>query len=253
MFQSWLAAFVGWFPVFAVAVLTAIFVWRRLWRELPFFFLYLASALLVGIIRYVTLRWFSHRSYFYAYWICDLCVSVVVFLPMYEILLRRLFRGFQKNRFYANLFPLAAFVILVLTIVTAGQSHDKGAAFQSASRAFDVMRTAILVFFIGLMAFMGRQWTRYDLGITLGFAIQAAVALANSAVRVRMHYLPTVMDTIELVAYNLSCFIWLITFWKPERGTALQFANQLDPQMLQQARGWETTLRDWLAPGKGKR
>jgi hypothetical protein len=253
MFQSWLAAVVGWVPVFAVAVLAVILAWRRLWRELPFFFLYLVSALLVTIVRYVTFHQFSHKVYFYAFWVCDLFVSVVVFLPMYEVFLRRLFRGFQRNNFYKSIFPLVAFVILVLTVVTAMQAHDKGAAFQMASRAFDFMRTAVLVFFIGLMAFMGRRWTRYDLGITLGFAIQAAVALANSAVRVRMHYRPTFMDTVEIVAYNISCLIWLITFLRPEKRTPLQSAEHLDPEMLHQAQGWEEQLKGWLTARKSKR
>jgi hypothetical protein len=253
MLQSWLATVVGWFPVFAVTVLSGVFLWRRLWRELPFFFLYLASALVVTVIRYVVFHRFSHRTYFYVYWICDLFGSVVVFLPMYEVFLRRLFRGFQKNTFYKAIFPLAAFVILVLTVVTATQAHDKGAAFQIASRAFDFMRTAILVFFIGLMGFMGRQWTRYDLGITLGFAIQAAVALANAAVRVRMHYIPSAMDTVEVTSYNVSCIIWLITFWKPQKPAQLATAEQLDPEMLQQARSWEGQLKDWIAPRKGRR
>lgn len=253
MLQSWFVAVVGWFPVLAVVALWAIFVWRRLQRELPLFFLYLSSALLVTVVRYVAFHWFSHRMYFYIYWTCDLFMSVVVFMPMYEVFLRRLFRGFYKNRFYKSIFPLVAFVILVLTVVTAIQAHDKGAAFLMASRGFDFMRTAVLVFFIGLMAFMGRQWTRYDLGITLGFAVQAAVALVNSAVRVRMHYRPTVMETVEIVAYNVSCLIWLVTFWKREKPAQLAPAEQIDPAMLQQARSWEEQLKDWIAPRKSKR
>src|SRR5262249_26455717 len=253
MFQSWLAAFVGWFPVVAVAVVAAIFLWRRLWRELPFFFLYLTSALLVTVVRYVAFHQFSHRTYFYIYWTCDLFLAVVVFLPMYEVFLRRLFRSFQRNRFYASIFPLVAFAIFILTVVTAIQAQDKGAAFQAASRAFDFPRTAVLVFFIGLMAFMGRKWTRYDLGITLGFAVQAAVALANAAVRVRMHYRPSVMDTVEVIAYNVTCVIWLVTFWKPEKPLQLTPAEQLSPEMVQQARSWEEQLKTWIAPRKSKR
>src|SRR5262249_51350884 len=157
----------------------------------------------------------------------------IVFLAIYEVFLRRLFPGFQKIRFYRKLFSWVAVGVLVLTVLTALQAHDKGAAFRMASRAFDFARTAMLVFFISLMAFMGRQWTRYDLGITLGFAIQAAVALANAAVRVRMHYRPSVMDTVEVIAYNVTCVIWLVTFWKPEKPSQLTPAEQLSPEMVQ--------------------
>jgi hypothetical protein len=194
----------------------------------------------------------GRSAYFYAYWITDLVVSFVVFFPLYEIFLRRLFPGFQKNRFYRNAFPLFAVLVLVLTILTALQAPDKRAAFQMASRGFDFARTVTLVFFIGLMAFMGRQWPRYDLGIALGFGVQAAVALANSAVRTAMHYKPTVLGTVELVAYNVTCFIWLVTFWKPEKPSVPVTAEPLDPGMLHQARGWEEQLKSWLAPRKDK-
>src|SRR5215472_6845095 len=181
MLLAWLLFFLRWFPLLVVSLLVAIFLWRRAWREVPFFFVYLASALLIGIVRYAALL-LSRRSYFYTYWISDLIISIVAFLPMYEVFLRQLFAGFSKNRFYRNVFPLVAAAVLVLGVLTALQARDKGAAFQMASRAFDFMRTSVLVFFIGLMLFMGRYWTRYDLGITLGFAIQAAVALTAAAV-----------------------------------------------------------------------
>jgi hypothetical protein len=252
MFRTWAWFLVVWLPVGAVSMVAAIFLWRRLWRDLPFFFLYLAFGLLVGIVRYLSSP-FGEWSVFYTYWISDLVASLVVFLAMYEVFLRRLFARSNKNRFYNRFFPLVAVVVLILAVLTAAQAPDKGAAFSMASRAFDFIRTAVLVFFIGLMLLMGREWTRYDLGITLGFAIQAAVALANSAVRARMHYVPTIMDTVEIVAYDLSCLIWLITFWKPEKRTKFITPEQLDPEMLHQARSWETQLKDWLTPGKSKR
>jgi hypothetical protein len=252
MLQTWLLFAAHWLPFVALGLTAMAFVWRRLWRVLPLFYLYLVFALLVGVIRYVTSR-LGRAPYFYTYWTSDLVASVVVFLPVYEVFLRRLFAGFYKTRFYRYIFPLVAIVILILAVITALQAHDKGAAFQMASRAFDFMRTALLVFFIGLMLFMGRNWSRYDLGITLGFAIQAAVALASSAVRTSLHYIPSITYDIELVAYNISCLIWLVTFWKPEKRTQFASPEQLDQEMLHQARSWETQLKGWLTPGKNKR
>lgn len=233
-------------------LLLMLFVWRRLWQDLPLFFLYLASAEGIVLVRYLALR-SGQRAYFYTYWISDLVISVIALLPIYEVFLRRLFTGFHKTRFYRSIFPIVATTILVVAVLTAVQARDEGAAFHMASRGFDLMRSAVLIFFIGLMLFMGRTWTRYDLGITLGFGIQAAIALANSAVRARMHYQTTVLDTIEFIAYNISCLIWLITFWKPEKRTEFVSPEQLDPEMLHQARSWETQLKDWLTPGKSKR
>lgn len=238
-----------WYPLLAVLLLAAIFVWRRLFRELPFFFFYLVSALLITAMRFGMMH-LGRRAYFYTYWISDLAGSLIVFLAIYEVFLRRLFHGFHKIHFYRKLFAMVAVGVLLLTVLTALQANDKGAAFQMASRAFDFMRTAVLVFFIGLMTFMGREWTRYDLGIALGFGIQASAALATAAVRTQMHYKPTFMDTVQAIAYNVSCLIWLLAFWKQENREEVPPKDELGPQLLREARGWETILKSWLKPGK---
>lgn len=240
-----------WFPVSALLILFGFIVARHVYRKLPFFFVYVLSALLLGAARYAAF-YFSRNLYFYVYWISELVAAVVVSLALYEVFLRRLFARFQKVRFYRGLFPVLALVVLILTILTALQTHDKGKAFLMASRAYDFARTAVLVILVSLMALMGRQWTRYDFGIALGFAIQAAVALFNAAVRTTLHYHPTVMDTVEAVSFNLSCLIWLLTFWRPDTPSPSLTIDRLDIDVLQQSRTAETVLKNWLAGDKNK-
>ncbi|HEX5434768.1 MAG TPA: hypothetical protein VFY05_11060 [Candidatus Angelobacter sp.] len=176
--------------------------------------------------------------------------AVIFSLALYEVFLRRLFPRFHKVSLYRALFPGAAAAILLLTIIAVLQSSDRSAAFHIASRAFDFVRTAFLVFFMLLMLLMGRQWSRYDLGITLGFGIQAAAALANAAVRSRLGHRSQFFDTAEAITFEAACVIWLITFSKPEHAHRLQPAETLDPLVLPQARKWESVLKDWLTPGK---
>jgi len=230
-------------------LVSAILLWRRTYRQLPLFFVYVFSAWLFGIIRVIAFR-MGKQPYFYTYWISELAGAVTVSLALYEVFLRRLFMRFYKVRFYRNLFPAAAFVILLLTIITALQSPDKRAAFLMASRGFDFVRTSVLVFFVALMAVMGREWTRYDFGIALGFGLQAAVALVNAAVRTQFQYKPTILGTVEVVAYDVACIIWLITFWKPEQALAPAPAVQPTPEALHEAKKWEDSLKDFLTPGK---
>ncbi len=231
----------------ALAVLAAIFLVRRLYRELPFFFLYLVSALLIGICRYAALQ-LGRRSYFYFYWISDLAASVIFLLPFYEVFLRRLFPRFYRVRLYRNVFPVVAVLVLVGTIGAALQAPNKAAAFQMASRGFDFMRTAVLTFLMLLMILMGRNWTRYDFAISVGFGIQAAVALINSAVRTWQHTSSALFSNLEYVAYDFACLIWVIAFSKPERAPG-STPQPLDIETLQQARKWEETLKDFLKPG----
>jgi hypothetical protein len=238
-----------WFSVVILTLLSAVFLWRRIWRELPLFFLYIASAPLLGILRFLVYHQ-NQSAYFYVYWISELAEAVIFSLALYEVFIRRIFPRFHKVRFYRALFPAAAAAILLLTIVAALQSSDRKAAFQVASSAFDFVRTAFLVFFMFLMLLMGRQWGRYDLGITLGFGIQAAAALANAAVRTRLGHRSAAFDTAEIITFEIACVIWLITFLKPERPDHLQPAEPLDASVLPEVRRWEAVLKDWLTPGK---
>lgn len=247
--QNMLAFLPFWMALFALGCLTLLLLWRKVYRRLPFFFLYVLSAVLIGAARYIT-AFTAQRAYFYTYWISELAGAVIISLALYEILLRRLFPGFQKLRFYRHLFPIAATIILFLTIVTALNTPDRRAAFLMASRAFDFLRTAVLIFIVALMAVMGRNWTRYDFGVALGFGVQAVAALINAAVRTRLHYQPTFLGTIELLSYDASCIIWLITFLRPEQPPSALVTDNIPTESLLEARKWESALKDWLTPGK---
>jgi hypothetical protein len=249
MLAGLLPSFLFWFPVVVLFLVAILFIRHQIYRELPFFFLYAVSAPAVGLLRYATFR-VSHSAYFYVYWIAELELAVAFSLAVYEVFLRRLFPRFHKVRLYRALFPAVAGIILLLTIIAALGSPNQHAAFQLASRVFDFLRTAFLVFFMFLMLLMGRQWNRYDLGITLGFGLQAAAALANAAVRGKLGHRSPVFDNAEIMAFEVACVIWLITFLKPEPSRALQPAESFDPSVLPHARKWEEVLKDWLTPGK---
>jgi hypothetical protein len=254
--MGWLLTFAGmlpqilfWFPVGVLGLLSLIFILRRIYSELPFFFLYTSSSFVFGVMRYSAFR-LNSGAFFYVYWISELSGAVIFSLAIYEIFFRRIFPRFLSVRFYRKLFPSVALVILLLTVAAAMQSSDRAAAFRLASRIFDFVRTAFLLFFLALMLIMGRQGTRYESGITLGFGIQAAAALANAAVRGKLGHRSRLFDNAETITFELACVIWLITFLKPKEPDHLQPAAPLDQETLQEARKWETALKDWLTPGK---
>lgn len=232
-------------------LVSAILFWRRTYRQLPFVFVYLLSAWVFGIARFIAFK-IGQQPYFYTYWISELAGTITVLLALYEVFLRRIFARFYKVRLYRNLFPAIAVVILALTIITALQAPDTRAVFLMASRGFDFVRTSVLVFFVALMALMGREWERYDFGIALGFGLQAAVALTDAAVRARIHYKPTVLDTIEILAYDVACLIWLITFWKPASAAARppDDSHRIAAETLPEARKWEEVVKDLFTPSK---
>ncbi len=241
-----------WLSLPALAVLAGILVWRKLHREFPFFFWFVVVADLATVVRFIA-KFGSPWTYFYAYWISDLIVTVFNFLAVYELFVRRLFPSFHKVRFYRYLFATAAAATIFLGWLTALEAPDKRAAFLIEARVLNFIIAAALVLLVSLMIFMNRQWTRHDFGIALGFAINAAAFMFISAMWVRTHYGPSTVDRLPVIFYDLSCLIWLITFWKPEKRTEFLSPDRLDPDMLHQARSWETLLKNWLTPDRSKR
>jgi hypothetical protein len=239
---------VDWLSLPILAALAVILLWRGHRREFPFFFWFVVVTEFSTVLRFLV-RFSSPQTYFYAYWISDLVITVFNFLAVYELFVRRLFPRFFKVRFYRYLFPIMAAIIIFFGWLTALQAPDKNAAFLIEARVLDFVLVAMLAFFVALMMLMGRQWTRYDFGIALGFGINSAAFLFASAMWVRTHYRPTSVNHLPLIAYDLTCIVWLYCFWTAPK-TPVSPSPTLPTEALHEARKWESTLKDFIAPGK---
>lgn len=246
---SWFWSFLAWLSLPLLAVLACVIAWRRLQREFPFFLSYVSVACLVGVIRFAVYKICSPTVYFYVFWCSDVVVVLAALLAIYETFLRRMFPGFAAVRFYRYLFPTAVGLIALFGFLSAMHSADTRAAFLITSRVLDFIRSAVIGFFVAVILFMGRQFTGYEFSIAAGFGLQAAVALANAALRTQTHYAATVLDRFEPLAFDASCLIWLWSFSKKNELPPPSVVK-LDPEMLHQARKLEETLKDFLTPGK---
>jgi hypothetical protein len=247
---GWGWQIVIWMSLPLLLLITGIFYWRGLHREFPLFFRFLLVMDVSALLRFVAQFWFP-RTYFYVYWITDLVITIANFLAVYELFGRRLFPRFQKVRLYRFLFPVAAVVTLFLAFLTALEAPDRREAFLIESRVLDFILVAVLGFFILLMFFTGRNWTRWDFAIAFGFAINCAAFLITSAVWVRVHYRSTIFEGLAVIAYDASCLIWLYYFSTGARPVR-QVTDGLSPVPLEEARVWESMLKTWLSPGKPK-
>ncbi|HLW53340.1 MAG TPA: hypothetical protein VKW06_10895 [Candidatus Angelobacter sp.] len=251
--DSWLWEILSWISLPVIALLAGILVWRRLHRVFPLFFLFLLASELVGILRFVASRYGKPLTYFYVYWISDLVLMICSFLAVYELFLLRLFPKFYKVGLYRRIFALAAAIIMAAAWSAAFLSSNRGAWFAAESRVLSLVLVATLAFFASLMMIMGRAWTKYDFGVGFGFAINNAAILTTSAVWVRVHFQSTNLQQLPLIAFDLSCLLWLYCFWSEDKSSGRDLAVPVDTGVLHQARTWETMLKTWLSPGKGKR
>jgi hypothetical protein len=248
--SGWIWDVVAWISLPLLVLLAGVMLWKRLEREFPFFFTYVTVTAAIGVIRFVAYKWYSADVYFVVYWSSDFVILLTTFLAIYEVFLRRLFPGFSRVRFYRYLFPIVAFALSLAALLMALYAHDRRAAFLTISRVFDFLRSAVIGFFVLLILFMGRAFTGYEFSITSGFGIQAALALAHAAVRLRGGR-STTMARLELIAFDLACLIWLWSFASEEEEMSSKGSvPESDPAALQEAKKWEKSLKGFITPGK---
>lgn len=246
---EWLRLFLSWFSLPILAILAGVFLWRKLQKKFPLFFIYILVTELVTITRLVAYRIIPQKSFPDIYWVSSLVATLCGILAIYEVFVRRLFTKFYRVRFYRYLFPAAAIAITGLAIFTAFVSNDRWAFFATVDHMFTFIRVALLGLFVALMIVMGREWTRYEFGIAFGFGLLTAVSFFTFALQSRFLHSGTELPRI---AWNITCLIWLICFWKPATEIEASSPLPLQSEVLEDARRWESTLKQWIAPSKKK-
>lgn len=247
---SWLWEIIQWLSLPVLGCLAIVLFRRKYHRDFAFFTAYALIVCVIGVIRFVVYKEFSATIYFYAYWLSDFVIYLAALLAIYETFLRRLFPGGFKVRFFRYLFPSAAALVFLLTFLTAFDSHNKRALLFITSRALDFLCSAVIAFFVFLLVVMGRRLSGLEFNVALGFGIQAAVVLVSAALTTQAHYTASVLARFEPISYDVASLIWLITFWKTEKPAPVSPGVQISPEMVQQARTWESALKDSFRPKK---
>lgn len=239
---------VDWFSLPALVVLSLALIRKKFAREFPFFFCYAVASALISGAR--LLAYGSRHRYFYVYWISDSVSTVLALLATCELAVRRLFPNFQRIRFYRYLFLIGGVIIAVSAALTAA-SNKTLVLMPIVIRGLhtiDFLRVALLLFFVALMLFMGRRWGRHEFGIAFGLGITAAAWLATLAVFTKS--LSSIANVFPIFAYDAACIIWLVTLLRHEKPASTPSAP-VAPEVLQQAREWEQTLKQSLTGKKG--
>lgn len=232
---------IDWFSLPAFGILTAILLRKRLQRQFRLFFLYIAFSFLVDLARLAAYR-ANYKIYLYTYWLSETAITVAALAVAFQLFLRRLFPGFYKVRGYRYVFGFAALIICCLTFLTAIESIRTARVLSvllKVLHSLDFLRVAVLFFLVALMTFMGRRWQRYEFGIALGLAIQAAAFLVVFATWTV--YIRTLVDQLPVFAEDAACLIWLITFLKPERPSVPP--QTVSPEVLTEARKWQEAAK----------
>ena len=228
-----------------LALLAGIILYRKHQREFPLFLVYVIATITIGFARLLAFR-YTGQIYYYVYWISDIGIAVFAFLATYELFIKRLFPAFYKVNFFRYLFPIVAVALTLLGASTALYS-GRLAVLLITVRIYEFLRATVLVFFLVLMIFMGRRWTKQEFGIAFGFGLDVSAAFAILAIIAKSGDQSGRFYRIPTFAYDIACLVWLYCFWPAPKTSSLP---QLPPDALNEAKKWEGSLKDFIAPGK---
>ena len=243
---GWIWQVLDWFSFPVLAVVLGILISRKLYREYPFFSLYILITQIATVARFAVLVSVP-RSYFYTYWISDVIIALLNVLALYELFVRRIFPQFYRVGLYRYLFPILAVLAVLFGGLAALNPKNMG-VLALEDRILDAVVVGILMFFGLLMLVIGRQWTKHDFGIAFGFAIWSAAFLISTTIWMRSHF-ESVSAHIPVIAYDFASLIWLFAFWSPER-TPTPGHGAITPELLSEAREWQSVLRSWISSKK---
>ncbi len=239
-----------WFPAFGLAALIIILLQRRLVREFPFFFSYVLVDWVKDVVSFIVYYTVpgntSSMPYFYTYWMSHSISALFLLFATLELSLMHLFPRFSRISFYRYLFSVAALIAISLG-VSAVYGESKLAVLAKAIHLIDILQVLALLFFVGLMQFMGRHWARYEFAIALGLGVNAVslvfwfVFFLKAGPSELRRVLPSLADF-------LACLSWLIAFSRPAKPAPP--ATPISPGVLHQARQWEEALKESLSRKK---
>src|SRR5579859_3266207 len=240
--QRQLHFLLDWMGLPALLLLAAVLIYRKWFRSFPFFFVYVLGAELVGVVR-LLFRSSPFELYSNVYWISDTALAVFAFLATYELFFRRLFPGFHKTRLYRYVFPAAAILILLaVTLIALLGSHSS--VLPATTRIYELLRAAVLFFFVALMLIMGRRWDRQEFGIAFGFALDVATSLALIGIWSHTLNRNAILGRLSVIAYDLACVLWIYCFWQPRRTQTDIPPGPAARETMKHAKQWEESLKD---------
>jgi hypothetical protein len=246
--QNQLQFLIDWIGLPALLFLACILIYRKWYREFPFFFAYVIGAESVGLIRLI-FRQAPIRFYTNIYWISDAVLILFAFLATYELFFRRLFPGFYKTRIYRYIFPATA-ILIVVAVALIALLGGRSSVLPMTSRVYEFLRAAILFFFVALMLIMGRRWDRQEFGVAFGFGLDVSTSLALIGIWTHTANRNAILSRLAVIAYDIACIVWLYCFWPPPAPRRITPLPPVSRDTLHEAKKWEEAVKDYLTPGK---
>lgn len=234
-------------PVPIFVCLAAMMVRRKLQKEFPLFFAFVAfqiADIAVGFFTY-------HRSqqlYFYAYWTLAAVGIGLGFGVLHEIFIA-VFRPFADLREFGGvLFRWAAMVLAAAALLLAANSGSFPgwhvvSVILNVMRSIEIMQCGLVLLLLLCSAYLGITLRHRIFGIALGFGVTAAMDLIAVAVFANFgSQSQTFFQLSRMAAYNLSALLWMGYVYAGE-------SERRPSKQVSRAERWDYALAAALHPG----
>lgn len=217
-YAIWIAGWAG--TVVALGLVYS----RRLVRQFPVFFSYLAFHIVESSIALLVYHYFGRRSwpYLYEWWTAQALGLALRFAVIYEIF-SHVFRPYEGlRRAGAAGFKWAAAVLVAVALIAAvaGPSNEPTFAVTGAlviGRSIDVVQCGLLVLLFLFASYFALTWRNYVFGIALGFGVIASMELLAAVLGTQFGSVSDVILAIlPRVAYGIGTLIWVAYLLAPE-------------------------------------
>lgn len=227
-------------------MLTVILARGRIYRDFPFFFVYVTSSILIAVFRLAIST--DYKTFFIGYWTTDVIYDILAILVAHEVF-RRIFKGFYVYRWFGFLFPsVVALVAVAVALYFIQHPPARGAPpvialVVSLQVTANLILAGIFVLFLVLMRFSSLTWRNdYGFGILDGFMVIAVVGLAYLLLSEYGRKFMTLAKYTPAVAYIIAVLIWIDTFRRPE--PTVKWNSAITPQkLLQEIKEYSQVLK----------
>jgi hypothetical protein len=236
--------------------LTALFLKRRLFREWPFFFAYIAFFAAADVIKLAVMH--NYAVFFYTYWSLEAFSSALALAALYESYYRVFRNFFRVHPWFWRLFPTAVGIVVLISAVYAVTRAPKQASWVisliiSLEIGVNLIQFAVFLLFRGAMVVFHARRRNYPLGVVNGFAVLAVAGIAYALFSEFGTKFTFLVRYGVPVAYILAQAVWLDTFLRPpEAPPQLPPGMTLEQALTEMAQGHQE-LKDLKDFSRGLR
>jgi len=221
---------IGALAPFAIAIFM---LRRKLYRDFPVFFMYIAIHAVQGVVGFFLIR-FSQSKYFWFYWGfegLDAFLTLAVIQEMFSVIFAP-YEALQKLG--VVVFRWLAVVLCIFAIVTAiaspsGEINSTMNALFILDRSVQVLQLGLVFFLFVFCRVFGMTWRHYVFGIAAGLLTMCTIGMIALAIRTHKGQVGNSwFDLVAPIGYTLGTLTWVYYFSSEKSVVPLNIVPRTD-------------------------